>query len=175
MSQKRDFELAESARKTVLKPKGSFLGLDIKRSVSLDDNMRFNRLVSMQSQLIGTSDEVSCRKKRLRVVLLNAIDILLSDHTNDEARFLKQPIALFNCYFTSTYFRRKRLKQQLKSLGCAHSRNRQQPFSIDLQGRVYKEPQVRLFLKDLVSTPTKPDASVPYPETCQDPRRAPLH
>lgn len=62
------------------------------------------------------TDAVEVRKKRLRVVLLNAIEMMLSDYTNDEARFLKQPIALFNCYFSSSYFRRKRAKKQIKML-----------------------------------------------------------
>ena len=115
MSQKRDLELAESARKIVLKPRKTQNNYDqITRSKSNDDAFRLIK-VKLESEPKQTC-EVQKRTIKTRTSLLNVIDILLSEYTNDEARFLKQPIALLNCYFSSTQFREKRKRKQIKDL-----------------------------------------------------------
>ena len=84
-------------------------------------------------------EPVEQRKKQLRIVLLNAIDILLSEYTNDEARFLKQPIALFNCYFLSSEFRHRRYEKQIKALRItltAKEKHEADLFWIDIKGNV---------------------------------------
>ena len=106
-------------------------------------------------------DPVEMRKKRLRVVLLNVIDILLSEYTNDEARFLKQPIALFNCYFLSSEFRHKRSDKQIKALRIPSTKKGNKDllpahgtelFWIDIKGNINRDFDPNTKLKDDILT-----------------------
>jgi hypothetical protein len=99
MNQKRDFELVESARKGK-RPQRPSLVNNKPKTVIFEPN----------------STEVPFKKQRLRLVLLNAISALLTVYPNEEARFLKQPTILFNCYFTSSQFRKIRAKQRIVEL-----------------------------------------------------------
>ena len=53
---------------------------------------------------------------RYRVVLLNILEKLVSLYSNEESRFLRQPISLLSCYLESNYFREHRDNKLVKEL-----------------------------------------------------------
>ena len=148
MSQKRDLELVESARKIVRKPdlrRQWTVSPGVQRSFSLRNTLtevpRFSAdpdgaikiqnvktasdIQGQKTSLVQRANQILCKDKlqsqqnqciRYRVVLLNILEKLVSLYSNEESRFLRQPISLLSCYLESNYFREHRDNKLVKEL-----------------------------------------------------------
>lgn len=128
MSQKREFDLAITARKAVHKPefvRQLSLAVDKQRSVSYnsrpssflavqryqDDSKLTRKIRDQESPLANSKNNFSkhlYNQRQVRILVLNLIDKLLQEYSIEESRFLRKPAVLVTCFLNSGFARELR-------------------------------------------------------------------